>query len=191
MDTYRSIRLLNPAVLAIAAILVGGRPLFGQKPAGAGTSSTKPLPDSPEANDKGVMASSIQATGTFIGYMSNKSLIFPDIAHSPGPLSTGGKFKLFVNQSISPPYILAAATSAGISQARDDPSAMARLGCVWKRFGQPWRGLSNSFFSSLLSSALRYCAFHRAIPPLGKRQIFTAGVRTRTDSGRDTINLRD
>jgi hypothetical protein len=59
------------------------------------------------------MSSSVKATGQVVGYLTNRSLFFPDIATSPGPLSTGDKFKLFVNQSISPAYFLVSGMSAG------------------------------------------------------------------------------
>jgi len=37
---------------------------------------------------------------------------FPDYRHNPLPLSSGGKFKIFVNQAISPAYVLGSGVSA-------------------------------------------------------------------------------
>ena len=74
-------------------------------------------------------SSSEGTTAAFIGYATNGSFVFPDIATSPGPLTTAGKFKLFVNQSISPPYIVVAASGAAFDQARNVPKGYAGLGC--------------------------------------------------------------
>src|SRR5215475_13018421 len=59
-------------------------------------------------------SSSEGTAAAFIGYATNGSFVFPDIATSPGPLTTARKFKLFVNQSISPPYIVVAASGAAL-----------------------------------------------------------------------------
>jgi len=96
------------------------------------------------------------ATGKFIGYMTNRSLFFPDIATSPGPLGTGGKFKLFVNQSISPAYILAAGISSAVNQARNVPAA---YGQGWDAYGNRVgedmaRASSNSFFATFLFASM-------------------------------------
>lgn len=93
-----------------------------------------------------------RATPAFLAYATNRSLIFPDIATSPGPLTSAGKFKLFVNQSISPPYVVAAALTAAWSQARDTPTGYGQgWGAYGGRFGDAMgRASSNSFFSSFL-----------------------------------------
>src|SRR5499427_7061985 len=79
--------------------------------------------------------SSEGTAAAFIGYATNGSFVFPDIATSPGPLTTAGKFKLFVNQSISPPYVFAAAISAAYDQARNTPKA----------YGQGWDAYGSRF----------------------------------------------
>src|ERR1700746_2959271 len=66
-------------------------------------------------------SSSEGTAATFVGYATNGSFVFPDIVTSPGPLTTAGKFKLFVNESISPPYIFVAASGAALDQARNEP----------------------------------------------------------------------
>lgn len=127
--------------------------------------------------------------------MTNQSLIFPDIAFSEGPLSTGKKFRLFVNQSISPPYIVAAGVSAAYDQARNSPKA---YGQGWNAYGSRFgvdvaRATSNSFFSSfVLASVLRQDP--RFFPQY--RPSFWGSVKysaqrvfiTRTDAGMDRFN---
>ncbi len=79
-------------------------------------------------------------------------LRLPGYRPREGPLTTGGKFRLFVNQSISPPYIIVAAINAAYSQARDVPSA---YGQGWDayggRFGQPSVELLRMPFQQLCS----------------------------------------
>ena len=189
-------KYFRPSVLGLAGLLWLGGNIQAQQPAGAGTSSSKTLPDSPQPKDKGMMSTSVQATGVFIGYMSNRSLVFPDIAHSPGPLSTGEKFKLFVNQSISPPYIIAATINAGISQARNVPEA---YGQGWDAYGGRFgaamaRASSTSFFSTfVLSSVLRDDPrfFPQSHPTLWRSIKYSAEriVVTRSDAGNDRVNL--
>lgn len=132
----------------------------------------------------------------FIGYMTNRSIVFPDIAHNPGPLSTGGKFKLFVNQSISPPYIAAAAVSAAVSQARDVPGA---YGQGWDAYGSRFgasmaRASSNSFFSTFVLASVLHDDprfFPQSHPTFGGSVKYSAQriFVTRSDAGNDRINL--
>jgi hypothetical protein len=79
-------------------------------------------------------------------------LVFPDIATSPGPLTTAGKFRLFVNQSISPAYIFVAASDAALEQARNVPEGYGQgWGAYGSRFGASMaRTSSSSFFGSFL-----------------------------------------
>ena len=126
---------------------------FAQPPAGAG-SGKQQLPESPQPKTE--PAGTVGTTTKFIGYMTNRSIVFPDIATNPGPLGAGGKFKIFINQSISPAYILAAATSAAVDQARNVPSAW---GQGWNAYGDRFgadmaRASSNSFFATLLFASI-------------------------------------
>ncbi len=186
-------------LLSILLLLLGVASCTGvieaQQPAGAGTSSTKPLPDSPEPKAKDVTASPLGATGTIIGYMTNRSIAFPDIAHDPGPLSAGGKFKLFVNQSISPAYLIAVGMSAGVSQARNVPSA---YGQGWDAYGSRYgatlaRASSSSFFGTFAFASLLHQdprIFPQVHPTLWGSVKYSA-VRifvTRKDNGEDTFN---
>jgi hypothetical protein len=89
--------------------------------------------------------------------LDRKSIVFPDIATSPGPLSTGEKFKLFVDDSSSLHALLESALGAGIAQATDSPEGYGQGGAGYgKRFGSSLaRHASSSFFGTfLLASAL-------------------------------------
>jgi hypothetical protein len=165
-----------------------------QTPAGAGSGNTT-LPDSPQPKQQDDSNGMRGTTPKFIGYISSKSIAFPDIATGPGPLSTGGKFKLFVNQSISPAYLLAAGVSAAYSQARDVPSA---YGQGWNAYGNRYgatltRASTNSFFSTfLLATAFHHDPrfFPESHPTLWGAMKYSAEkiVVSRNDAGNQVVN---
>jgi len=153
------------------------------------------LPDAPQAQTQTAPNAQTTTTSRFIGYVSNRSFFFPDLADSPGPLSTGQKFKLFVNQSISPPYLLAAAVSAAYSQARDVPSAYGEGGDAYgSRYGAAIaRDSSSSFFSSFVFASMLHQDprfYPQENPTLGSSVKYSAWriLVTRTDSGKDQFN---
>jgi hypothetical protein len=169
--------------------------LLAQSPAGAGAGARAAnLPDAPQPKDNASGNPVETGTSKVLGYLTNRSIFFPDIATSAGPLSTAGKFKQFVNESISPAYVLQSGIAASYGQAVN-----------WPKFGQGWdsyaerfgvsmaRDSSNSFFSSFVFAS----AFHqdpRFFPQLhpslwgsvkySARRLFV----TQTDSGNDTFN---
>lgn len=177
------------------ALLPLSVPVCAQQPAGAGTSGAPTSkPDSPQP--KQTPSKTSGGTGNnIIGYVTNRSIFFPDIAASPGPLSAGGKFKIFVNQSISPAYILAAGVSASVNQATNTPGP---TGQGWDAYGTRVgyamaRASSSSFFGTFLfASVLRQDPrfFPQIHPSLGRAIKYSAVrlVVTRNDSGRDVFN---
>jgi hypothetical protein len=186
------IRVSRWLVMVLALFTTTGA--IAQQPAGAGSGTTA-LPDSPQPKQQGAPSSSPATTSRFIGYVSNKSIVFPDIATSPGPLSVGKKFELFVDQGISPPYILAAGISSAFNQARDVPKS---YGQGWDAYGGRYgesiaRASSDSFFSTFLFASIfrqdpRF--FPQNHPTLWGSVKYSAErlVVTRTDSGRNTFN---
>jgi hypothetical protein len=169
-------------------------PLLGlaQEPAGADTSKGG-LPDSPKPQTS--TAPTQDTTTRVIGYMTNRSILFPTIATDEKALTPASKFKLFVNQSISPPYLFLAGISAAYDQARDVPKGYGQgWGAYGGRYGQKVaRSSSNSFFSTFLfASALHQDPrfFPQIRPTLwGSVKYSTQRVFiTRTDSGVDTFN---
>lgn len=167
-------------LLAFTSALFAQQPASGQKP----DSSLPDAPSSTKANDSSV-----------VGYATNGSFFFPAIATSPGPLSTGQKFKLFVNESISPPYILVAALGAGINQARDVPEGYGQGAEGYgKRFGANMaRASSQSFFGTFLFASVLHQDprfFPQTKPNFWGSVKYSAQrvIITRNDSGNDVFN---
>jgi hypothetical protein len=166
--------------------------LAAQQPAGPRTQSSSDASQHPQ---QGTPSSSEGTTSTFIGYATNGSFFFPDIATSPGPLPTGGKFKLFVNQSISPPYVLTAAFSAAFDQARNAPEG---YGQGWDAYGSRFganmaRASTSSFFGTFLFASLLHQDprfFPQSKPSFWRSVKYSAQriVMTRNDAGKDVFN---
>ena len=177
--------------LWLLSVVLGCAPNLAAQQSAAGTESSTP---SSQSQQKPPGASE-GAAATFIGYATNRSFVFPDIATSAGPLTTGEKFKLFVNQSISPPYILVAASGAGFDQARDVPKG---YGQGWDAYGSRFgaslaRSSSSSFFGTfVLASALHQDPrFFPEFRPSFWRSLKYSTERivvTRNDSGKDVFN---
>jgi len=156
-----------------------------------GTGSSLPDTPQPQSSTNGT----VETTARVIGYMTNRSFIFPDIAFSEGPLTTGQKLKLFVNQSISPPFILVAGISAAYDQATNRPEA---YGQGWSAYGGRFgadvaRASSNSFFTSFVFPSVLHQdpRFYPQIKPSVWGSIKYSAQRvfvTRTDSGANTFN---
>jgi len=188
----RSYSLRIISFLLLLALRLPGNGTFAQAPAGVGSGS-QTLPESPQPKTK--PAATVGATTKFIGYITNRSLVFPDIATSPGSLGTGGKFKIFINQSISPAYILAAGVSAAFDQARNVPSSYSQ---GWNgyadRFGANMaRASSNSFFATFLFASMLHLDprfFPQNDPSFWGSVKYSAQrlVITRNDAGYDVVN---
>ncbi|MGA3212023.1 MAG: hypothetical protein ABSD20_12015 [Terriglobales bacterium] len=178
--------------VVLAGMVCGAQLAMAQEPAKPETAQGS-TPDSPQTqeNPNPVM----QSTTRVLGYMTNKSFAFPDLAYAEGPLTSSKKFKLFVNQSISPPYVLAAAFSAGFDQLKSNSGAygdgVQEFGA---RFGSDLaRASSSSFFGTFaLASILRQ---DPRFYPLTRSSLW-GNVKysaqrvfiTRTDAGHDTFN---
>jgi hypothetical protein len=190
---------LPPFLRKASWLLCGILLCFGtarcQQPAGAGTKS-RPLPDTPQPKqDQQPNANQGGGPEKYVGYLTKRSLFFPDIAASGGSISTWKKFELFGNEAVSPEEFLTSAISAGFSQARGVPYA---AGGGWegygKRFGAAMaRGASNSFFGTfVLASALhqdpRY--FPHSHPTIWTAMKYASRrlVITRSDSGEEVVN---
>ncbi len=93
----------------------------------------------------------------FYNLLERKSIVFPDIATSAERLSTGQKFELFVDNSISVHSITWAMIGSAVSQADDSPTGFGQGWDAYaKRFGSDMgRTASSEFFGTfLLASAL-------------------------------------
>ena len=126
--------------LAFFAFVALSTALVAQQPTGGGTANSPP--DNPQPQQQ-TAPSAIAGVASDIGYVTHKSWFFPNIAASPEALTPPGKFKLFLNESISPANILTSAIGAAYSQARNNPEA----------YGQGWDAYGGRFGASLARSA--------------------------------------
>lgn len=182
------------ALLTLAALLSMAGNAAAQQPAGAGAGSQS-LPDSPQPKQQPTANAPEQGAGKLVGYMTKRSLFFPDIAASPHPLSTGGKFELFVNESISPETVVVSGISAGFEQWRDTPPGYG-LGAegYGKRFGASMAtNASSNFFGTFLGASLlrqdpRF--FPQTHPTFWGSVTYSARrlFVTRSDSGNEVFN---
>jgi hypothetical protein len=116
----------------------------------------KDLPEAPAPTQGAPSRKRLQATFEILG---RRSIFFPDLATSPGPLSSRQKLELFAGKSLAPSRFLSSALSSGISQARDTlPEYGQGMAGYGKRFGSSMAsGASTEFFSTFLFASL----FHR------------------------------
>lgn len=157
--------------------------------------ASRELPDSPTPKPQEVSASNEGTATKVVGYLTNRSLFFPDIATSPGALTAGQKFKLFLNESVSPASFLISATSAGFGQWRDSPSHYGQGAEGYgKRFGASMaRGASESAFGTFAAASILHQDprfFPQVHPSFWGSVKYSAKriVVTRSDSGRDVFN---
>jgi hypothetical protein len=155
----------------------------------------KDLPDAPLPKQEQTHPKRDNPLQTTFGILGRRSLFFPDLATSPGPLTTKEKFELFADKSIAPSRLLSSAAGAGIGQARDSLRGYGEgWGGYGKRFGSSMAsGASTEFFGTFLFSSLlhrdpRYFVLLRGGPWRRIGYAFSRLVVTRTDSGRRGVN---
>jgi hypothetical protein len=155
----------------------------------------KDLPDAPAPKQGNAPQKHQNAVNTTIEVLGRRSVFFPNIATSVGPLSTKQKFELFAGESVAPSRFLSSAAGAGISQARNSLAGYGQgAGGYGKRFGSSMAtAASNNFFGTFVISSLlhrdpRYFvtlhggAGHRIGYALSRI------VVARTDEGKDAAN---
>jgi hypothetical protein len=168
-------------------------------------SEPNPLPDAPSPTEQSSQtqqpvtapsaANPIQGSVEVFRLLERKSLVFPDLATSRGPLTSWQKFKLAANNSVSLSTIGAAAIGAAYGQAINSPSGFGQGAEGYgKRFGAGMaRDASGNIFGTfLLASSLhqdprfyvrRNLSFMQSVGYSAERIIFT-----RSDSGEKEIN---
>jgi len=177
-------------VLFYAATFMGSVALLrAQQPA-----SGQEHPDAPSATRSAQSASRKPPAG-FVSTIRRRSIVFPDIATTEGPLSTGEKSELFVDNTASPGTLAASAFGAGIGWADDSPRGYGQgAEGFGKRFGASMaRNASSEFFGTfLLASILREDPrfFPQVDPTLAGsiKYSLTRVVVTRNDDGRNVAN---
>src|SRR2546426_11147484 len=153
------------------------------------------LPDAPVAKQETAPQKRQNRVQTTIEVLERRSIFFPDIATSAGPLSTKQKFELFADESIAPSRLLSSVAGAGIGQAQNSLAAYGQgMGGYGKRFGTSMAtAASTNFFGTFVISSLlhrdpRYFvtlhggAGHRIGYALSRI------VVARTDNGKDAAN---
>jgi hypothetical protein len=179
-------------LLVIALLPMAGGVAGGQEEPKRGN-----LPDAPEAkqNETSVKQKVQNAPRKTLEILRRRSVFFPDLATSKGPLSSGQKLELAVDETIAPSRIFASAFTASISQARDTlPGYGQEWGGYGKRFGSSMAsGASSHLFGTFLLPAMlrqdpRY--FVTLHGNAGERvwYAFRRVVVTRTDGGGEAFN---
>lgn len=183
--SFRLPRRSRAFLLRAAMVLCCAATVWAQPPA-----SGQNYPDAPSATP-----SRRKPPVGFFSTLNRKSFFFPDIATTEGPLSTGEKFKLFVDDSASLSALADSALSAGIAQANNTPTGYGQGGEGYaKRFGASMaRRASSEFFGTfLLASMLRQDPrfFPQAEPTFGGSVKYSLErlVVTRNDDGHDVAN---
>jgi hypothetical protein len=163
---------------------------------GSGTVSLAQETPKPQAGNSSAQSqpSKIRPVALY-NLLEKKSIVFPDIASSTERLSTGRKFELFVDNSLSVHTLTWAAVGSSLAQADNSPTGR---GQGWdgytKRFGSSMaRQASSNFFGTfVLASALHQDPrFYPEIRPSLGHAMKYSGARvfvTRNDDGRDVVN---
>jgi len=116
----------------------------------------KDLPEAPRPKQEQAPPKHGNPLGATVGILGRRSIFFPDLATSPGPLRSKQKLELFADKSIAPSRFLTSALGAGIGQARDSlPGYGEGASGYGKRFGSSMAtGASTEFFGTFLFSSL-------------------------------------
>lgn len=105
------------------------------------------LPDTPtpKQNPNGMAQKPPEKTplGSSVGLIARKSWFYPELARTPGALTSDKKFELFLDKSLSPPQVLSSLAGAGIGQSNDS----------LHQYGQGADGYAKRFGSSMASGA--------------------------------------
>jgi hypothetical protein len=130
----------------------------------------------------------------FYNLLQKKSIVFPDIAASKKPLSSGQKFQLFVDNSGSVHTITWAVLGSAIAQTHDSPTGFPE---GWDGYGDRFgssmaRQASSEFFGTfVIASALHLDPrFYPEVNPSLTEAVKYSAQRVfimRRDDGRETV----
>lgn len=125
------------SLLSLFLALFFGSMAFAQQPPAAPADNPQPKKDQADQNQPR------RALTLSLGLIAKRSYVFPDIAFTPGPLTSTQKFELFLSRTTSPAQIFSSVAGAAIGQARDS----------FPSYGQGWVGYGDRFGSSIASGA--------------------------------------
>jgi hypothetical protein len=184
------------ALLATVMAFLLGRATIAQSQPDRSNLPDAPAPKQDQTNPAQKPDKDKNTWQTPMGLITRKSYFYPELATSPGSLSSLQKFELFLDKSISPPQILSSAAGAGISEARGTLAGYGQGGEGFgKRFGSSMAsGASSHFFGTFLLPAIlhddpRY--FVKLHDGFKARAAYALrrSVVIRTDSGKEAFNL--
>lgn len=155
----------------------------------------KDLPEAPTRKQEQGSQKHDNAFRATVEVLGRRSIFFPDLAASPGPLDTKEKLELFAGKSVAPSRFLSSGIGAGIGQARDSlPGYGQGMSGYGNRIASSMAsGVSTEFFSTFLFSSLlrrdpRYFVSLHGSPwrriGYGVSRLFV----TRTDAGTESVN---
>ena len=184
------IRRLFPAVLFSAVVFASSAMMI----CAPQLALCQEHPDAPSAT-RSAQSAPRKAPVGFFQTLNRKSIVFPDIATTEGPLSAGGKFKLFVDNSASLSTLVGSAADAAIGQAEDYPHG---YGQGWEAYGKRFgatmaRNASSNFFGTFVLASMLHQDprfFPQRDPTFGGsvKYALTRVVITRNDDGNDAAN---
>jgi hypothetical protein len=155
----------------------------------------KDLPDVPAPKQEQAPRKHDSGLQTTFEVLGQRSIFFPDLAASPGPLSSKQKLELFAGKSVAPSRLLSSALGAGIGQARNSlPGYGQGMSGYGNRIGSSMAtGVSTEFFGTFLFSSLlrrdpRYFVSLRGGPWHHIGYGVSRLVVARTDGGTDGVN---
>lgn len=156
----------------------------------------KDLPEAPVPKQEQASHKHDNAFRTTVEILGRRSIFFPDLAASPGPLDAKQKLELFADKSVAPSRFLSSAAGAGIHQALDSLPAYGQgMSGYGKRLGSSMAtGASSEFFGTFLFASLmhrdpRYFVSLRGGPWHRIGYGVSRLVITRTDAGTEGANL--
>ena len=183
------------ALLVFGVLAFGWTQSFAQDAPSPQTQTGTPSTGERSADQGKKAESKAQGKGLFT-LLQEKSMVFPDIALSTERLTPGGKFQLFVDNSISLHTIGWAMLGSAISQADNSPTGFGQGWDAYaKRFGSSMgRQASTEFFGTfILASALHedprfYAEVDPSFSQAAKYSVKRLFI-TRNDDGRDVANI--
>ena len=181
---------LSLLVIALLALVAAGSARAAQQRVVAN------LPDAPTPKQETGQKAKGERPKMGLGILAKRSLFFPDLAHSDGPLTSGQKFLLAVDESIAPAGLIVSAATAGISQANDSWAGYGQGGSGYgKRFGATLalNASTDMFGTFLLPSVLHHDPRYFVLAHGSTSQKLVYALKrvvvTRTDDGGEAINV--
>ena len=155
----------------------------------------KDLPEAPVPKQEHAPRKHDNAFRTTVEVLGRRSVFFPDLAASPGPLDTKQKLELFAGKSVAPSRLITSGIGAGIGQARNAfPGYGQGMSGYGKRLGSSMAtGVSTEFFGTFLFASLlrrdpRYFVSLRGGPWRRIGYGVSRLVVARTDTGTEGVN---